>query len=39
MGEGMIVGQTAGNPTIIRTLVIRIVSTIGLVFNPGLLDH
>ena len=38
MGEWMISGWTARNPTIERTLVIRVVGTIGLVFHPALLD-
>ena len=38
MGEWMISRWTTRNPTIERTLAIRVVRTIGLVFHPGLLD-
>ena len=37
-GEWMISRWTTHNPTIERTLAIRVVGTIGLVFHPGLLD-
>ena len=38
MGEWMISGWTTRNPAIERTLAIKVVRTIGLVFHPGLLD-
>ena len=36
--ERMVGGWTPSYPAIIRTLMVRIVRTIGLVFHPGLLD-
>ena len=38
MGEWMISRWTTHNPTIERSLAIRLVRTIELVFHPGLLD-
>ena len=37
-GEQMISGWTTHNPTIERSLMIRVVGTIWLMFHPGILD-
>ena len=38
MSEGMVGRWTPSYPAIVRTFVVRIINTIGLMFHPGLLD-